>query len=76
MRLSSGDVLFELRIVGYEFLDGTDGSLNWLLIEGTVRHPHGNWVFRHPSLARLVPFRRASRGRGERGEQEFPYLVG
>jgi len=41
---------FELRVVGYEFPDNTTDSVNWLFIEGAIKHPHGDWIFRHPSL--------------------------
>ncbi|MBX3398010.1 MAG: hypothetical protein KF873_04665 [Gemmataceae bacterium] len=47
---AAGDVAFELRVTGYEFPDDTVGSANWLFVEGRVRHPRGDWRFRHPSL--------------------------
>lgn len=45
-----GNAAFELRIAGYEFPDNTTDSVDWLVIEGFVRHPRGTWQFRHPSL--------------------------
>jgi hypothetical protein len=52
MRLSGRDVRFELRIAGYQFPgDATsDYDSNWLVVEGAVRHPRGDWRFRDPSL--------------------------
>jgi hypothetical protein len=43
----------ELRIVGYEFPDCGDGGewdSNWLVIEGKVVHPEGEWAFHEPCL--------------------------
>jgi hypothetical protein len=52
MRLTGGDVAFELKIVGYQFPSNTTAEYdsNWLTIEGAVQHPRGNWRFRDPSL--------------------------
>jgi hypothetical protein len=52
MRLEAGDVWFELRVAGYQFPDNAtaDYDSNWLVIEGAVRHPRGEWQFRDPSL--------------------------
>ncbi len=52
MRLATGDMALELRIAGYQF-PGAATALydsNWLVIEGAVQHPRGNWRFRDPSL--------------------------
>lgn len=61
MRLSGRDVRFELWIAGYQFPgDATSYyDSNWLIVEGAVRHPRGDWRFRDPCLltfevARLV----------------------
>lgn len=42
----------EVRIAGYQFPGNAtaDYDSNWLIVEGTVRHPRGNWTFRDPSL--------------------------
>jgi hypothetical protein len=42
----------ELRFVGYQFPDDstTEYDSNWLLIEGHVSHPQGDWSFRDPCL--------------------------
>lgn len=52
MRLASRDTRFELRIVGYQFPgDATaEYDSNWLVIEGSVWHPRGDWRFRDPCL--------------------------
>src|SRR5262245_17587543 len=52
MRLEADDVHFELRIAGYQFPDDatSDYDSNWLVVEGSVRHPRGGWLFRDPSL--------------------------
>ena len=52
MELRSDDIAFQFRIVGYEFPDqqSAEYDSNWLLIEGTVHHPNGDWRFRDPSL--------------------------
>jgi hypothetical protein len=53
MRLtgSNGHAL-ELRVAGYQFPDDQAGwyDSNWLLIEGRVRHPRGDWSFCDPCL--------------------------
>jgi hypothetical protein len=40
----------ELRVAGYQFPDNVADSVNWLMIEGDVRHPRGSWSFREPCL--------------------------
>jgi hypothetical protein len=52
IRLVHGDTRFELRVVDYQFPDDatSDYDSNWLLIEGSVRHPRGDWQFRDPCL--------------------------
>jgi hypothetical protein len=52
VRLASRDTRFELRIVGYQFPGNATAEYdsNWLVIEGAVRHPRGDWRFRDPSL--------------------------
>jgi hypothetical protein len=52
MRLSGRDVLFDLRFAGYQFPgDATsEYDSNWLVVEGVVRHPRGDWRFRDPCL--------------------------
>jgi hypothetical protein len=42
----------EVRIAGYQFPGNAtaDYDSNWLVIEGTVRHPRGAWTFRDPGL--------------------------
>jgi hypothetical protein len=52
MELTSDNLAFELRIVGYQFPDEqtADYDSNWLLVEGAVQHPRGDWRFRDPSM--------------------------
>ncbi len=52
MRLATRDTWFEMRIAGYQFPNNStaDYDSNWLIVEGTVRHPRGDWRFRDPSL--------------------------
>lgn len=52
MLLAVSDLRLELRIVGYQFPDNATAEYdsNWLIVEGTVRHPRGDWRFRDPSL--------------------------
>jgi hypothetical protein len=52
MRLAARDTRFELRVVGYQFPGNATAEYdsNWLVIEGAVRHPRGDWRFRDPSL--------------------------
>jgi hypothetical protein len=52
MQLAADDMRFELEVVDYEYPDRTsdDYDSNWLIVEGTVRHPRGNWWFREPIL--------------------------
>jgi hypothetical protein len=42
----------ELRVVGYQFPDDptSEYDSNWLVIEGRVSHPRGDWSFRDPCL--------------------------
>jgi hypothetical protein len=42
----------ELRICGYQFpaCETDDYDSNWLIVEGTVAHPRGEWAFRDPCL--------------------------
>ena len=42
----------ELRIVGYQFphLESEEYDSNWLIVEGKVVHPRGEWTFRSPCL--------------------------
>ena len=50
--LAAGDISFELRIAGYQYPSEAtaDYDCNWLMIEGNVKHPRGNWQFLDPSL--------------------------
>ena len=42
----------ELRILGYQFpdLETEKYDSNWLVVEGNVSHPRGDWTFRDPCL--------------------------
>ena len=53
MRLATNtDFAVELRIAGYQFPDNHTAKYdsNWLVIEGRVHHPSGDWTFRDPCL--------------------------
>ena len=53
MRFATIDgIVFEFRIVGYAQPNNSRDAWdsNWLIIEGAVQHPRGNWKFRDPSL--------------------------
>jgi hypothetical protein len=53
MRLTiSGDISVEIRIAGYQYPaeEIAEYDSNWLIIEGVVMHPRGNWRFLDPSL--------------------------
>jgi len=53
MRLeTNADIALELHIAGYQFPDNhaAEYDSNWLVIEGRVRHPRGDWTFRDPCL--------------------------
>lgn len=52
MRLVWRDTRFVLRIVGYQFPGNATAEYdsNWLMVEGHIRHPRGDWWFRNPIL--------------------------
>lgn len=53
MRFATIDgIVFEFRIACYAQSNNPHDAWdsNWLIIEGNVQHPRGNWNFRDPSL--------------------------
>lgn len=46
------DFALELRVAGYQFPYNhtAEYDSNWLVIEGRVHHPSGDWTFRDPCL--------------------------
>ena len=59
MLLAAAGVEIDIRIAGYEFIDNPTDDPNWLLFEGRVRHPRGNWQFRVPAMEVLEAVRLA-----------------
>jgi hypothetical protein len=78
MRLrTSTAYAIELRIAGYEFPDCDDEewAANWLVIEGKIGHPSGEWAFREPCLTTWeVNALACWLGRIGRGEDADPEL--
>ena len=53
MRLATNpDIIVDLHVIGYQHPENhTDEyDSNWLVVEGRVFHPRGDWVFRDPCL--------------------------
>ena len=48
---NNNGVSLELHIIGYQFpIYKNPIDANWLIVEGRVSHPNGNWSFRDPCL--------------------------